>query len=165
MSFIGNKGRNGNKSGKWFFQYTFEELRKLFKISDDCYSDKKYGNRNFFLKIIKEPIDELNLLSNEIKIDIVKILQGRKTVGVRFECTDISKKLKIKKTDSFEQKQEKQEINEDWEKEALWKKMQKTHPDIWQKYFDEEKSKGLFVFDQVAANTVYERMISEGYSL
>lgn len=165
MSFIGNKGRNGNEYGKWFFQYSFDELRKLFKVPDDCYSDKKYGNRNFFLKIVKEPISELNLLSDEIRIDIVKILQGRKTVGVKFECTDISKKMKINKTDSFVEKKEKEEFNEDLEMLKNFEAMKEKYPDVFEKYFeDEKKNTPLFFIPEIAMKKVYEKMISEGFS-
>ena len=165
MSYKGNMGRFGNESKKWFFQYTFEELRNLFQISKDLYTHPKYGNRNFFLKVVKEPIDELNHLNNDFKIEIEKILQGRKAVGAKFICSKLLDSLKIEKTDSLAEKQEKQVINEDWAKEALWEKMQKAHPRIWKKYFDEEKNKDLFVFDPVAKNSVYERMLSEGYKI
>lgn len=163
ISMIGNKGRKGNSSGKWFFQYSIEELRALFQIPKESYSDKRCGTSNFINKVVREPLEELNNINNDFKIEFKKIIENRKTVGFRFECKETSKKIKIAKTDSPEVKQEKQEINEDWAKEPLWAKMQEMYPEVWTEYFEQEKHNGFFVFDEVAKNATYERMISEGY--
>lgn len=108
LAQMGNKSRNGNEQGKWFFERSVDELKTLFVLHG------KYGNRmdNFITKVIENPITELNSKNKDFQIEVVKIKEGRRTVGFRFVCTDLNKKLwKIAKTDSYEDKQTKIEIN------------------------------------------------------
>lgn len=161
-SYMGNKGKNGNKKGCWFFEYDVQTLKQILGIKKNAYESRM---NNFIAWVIKKPLDELNKINNDFKIEFKKILENRKTVGFRFECTELSKQLKITKTDSPEEKQEKLEINEDWAKEPLWARMQEKYPEVWAEYFDQEKHSGFFVFDEVAKNATYERMLSEGFEI
>lgn len=87
VSYMGNKGRNGNPRGTWFFEYDVGSLRRTLSIPPESYS----GRMNAFInRVVKQPIDELNRLNFEFEIAYEKILQGRKTVGFRFTCTERS---------------------------------------------------------------------------
>lgn len=107
LSFSGFEGKNGNKPTEWFFSYSVDDLRQLFQIKDDEYSGRM---TNFVTKVVKNPLEELNEKTN-ILVEFEKIKNGKTIVGFRFHCKRKVKKLKIEKTDSFEIKQEKAEIN------------------------------------------------------
>jgi len=144
LSWVGMKGRNGNKKGKWFFQMTPEEIRETFKIDEDSYTGK-FGMSNFTKKVITIPIDEVNEVNKEFNISVTKILRGRTTVAFRFDCTETpkeSKKLAIAKNDEKENKELKREINNEQEKIA---ELKEKHLDYWQKIYDFEiKQASLF---------------------
>ena len=161
LSKQGFSGKSGNKEKSWWFELEIGLLKAYLGVSTQDYARV----RDFQLRCLTQPINEINKANIGIEISYSSIKIKKKIVAFRFDCKELSQKLKIEKTDSLAEKQEKQVINEDWAKEALWEKMQKAHPRIWKKYFDEEKSKSLFVFDPVAKNSVYERMLSEGYKI
>ena len=137
LSWIGMKGRNGNKKGTWFFQMTPEEIRHTFKISDEAYCGK-YGMTNFIKKVLNAPIAELNEVNKEFKIEVSKITRGRTTIAFRFDCMETekeAKKLVIKKSEGKSIRNEKREINEEQEKLA---KLKEKHGDRWQELFENE---------------------------
>jgi plasmid replication initiation protein len=144
LSWVGMKGRNGNKKGTWFFQMTPEEIRETFKIDEDSYTGR-FGMSNFTKKVITIPIDEVNEVNKEFNISVTKILRGRTTVAFRFDCTETlkeSKKLAIAKNDEKENKELKREINNEQEKIA---ELKEKHLDYWQKIYDFEiKQASLF---------------------
>jgi plasmid replication initiation protein len=85
VSYMGNKGKNGNGRGQWFFEYDVESLRRTLSIAPGTYK----GRMNAFInRVVKMPIDELNRLNFEFEIAFEKILSGRRTVGFRFTCTE-----------------------------------------------------------------------------
>lgn len=106
-SWQGQKGKSGNKKNEWWFKMSVEEIRKTFKISEDAYKGRM---NNFYQKVIKIPIDELNEICEEFQIEVSKVMRGRSVVGFHFECkekNEKSEKLKIAKNDSWEMKAEK----------------------------------------------------------
>lgn len=106
-SWQGQKGKSGNKKNEWWFKMSVEEIRKTFKISEDAYKGRM---NNFYQKVIKIPIDELNEVCDEFQIEVSKVMRGRSVVGFHFECKEKiekSEKLKIVKDDTWEMKAEK----------------------------------------------------------
>lgn len=90
---------------------TPEEIRTTFKIDDNAYS----GRMNNFIKyVIQNPLDELNSICSEFKIEVLRIKRGRNLVAFRFDCTEVKEeKKKIVKSDSKEVRQDKRQINEE----------------------------------------------------
>lgn len=87
VSYKGNKGRNGNRKGQWFFEYDVENLRRTLNIAEGKYA----GRMNAFIsRVVKMPIDELNRLNFDFSVSFEKIVQNRRTVGFRFMCTERS---------------------------------------------------------------------------
>lgn len=149
----------------WFFAFSIQQLRTLFQLNDNSY---KVTN-DFVKNIVKGPLDELNdkIPEYTFKVQICRKNNTKKgkIEGFIFWITENKTQLRITSADSKKDQKEKREINEDWAKESLWLRMQEKYPDIWLEYFNEEKHKSFFVFDEVAKNAVYERMISEGYKI
>ena len=122
VSFIGNKGKNGNKKGTWYFEYSIDELKNILGLKINSYPGRTNA---FLLNVVQKPIEELNKVNNEFEIAITKIKKGRNVIGIRFECSEkfeTKEKLKITKADSFEEKQEKQAIQSE---EEFFKKHEK----------------------------------------
>jgi len=73
----------------WYFTRTVDELRQLFQVDS-------YSNRldNFVRKVITEPIEELNAVNPDFRIDVVKIpdpTDKRKLSAIKFLCTHTAK--------------------------------------------------------------------------
>lgn len=134
LSWKGMKGRKGNAPGSWWFQMTPEEIRTTFKIDNNA-----YGGRmdNFIKKVIQKPLDELNSICSEFKIEVFKIKRGRNLVAFRFDCTEVKEEKKIVKSDSKAVRQEKRQANDD-EKERSYYKTK--YPDLYEKALEEAKS-------------------------
>ena len=137
LSWIGMKGRNGNKKGCWFFQMTPEEIRRTFKIADEAYKSRM---NNFVAYVISKPLEELNRVNKDFKVEVSKVMRGRNLVAFRFDCTETVKeaqKLKIAKTDGKKECSEKREINNEIE---IVSKLKAKYPERWQEVFDFEMS-------------------------
>lgn len=137
LSWKGMKGRKGNAPGTWWFQMTPEEIRTTFKIDD-----KAYGGRmdNFIKKVIQIPLDELNSVCTEFKVEVLKIKRGRNLVAFRFDCTELKEeKKKITASDDAVTRATKREINaEDDEIEYFKNK----YPTEFSEAYAEAKSQG-----------------------
>lgn len=145
LSWKGMKGRNGNKKNSWFFQMTPEEIRHTFKISDEAYKGRL---DNFTKYVITKPLEELNGLNNDFKIEVSRIVRGRNLVAFRFDCTETekeAKKLVIKKSEGKAIRNEKREINNEQEKIA---KLKEKHGDRWQEIFEIEMQKPCLFSDE-----------------
>jgi len=73
----------------WFFTRTVDELRQTFRV--DSYSERL---NNFVRKVITEPIEELNAVNPDFRIDVVKIpdpTDKRKLSAIKFLCTHTAK--------------------------------------------------------------------------
>lgn len=138
LSWKGMKGRKGNAPGTWWFQMTPDEIRTTFKIDDKAYS----GRMNNFIKyVIQNPLDELNSICNEFKIEVLRIKRGRNLVAFRFDCTELKEEKKIVKTDSKEVRQAKREINEEHDELSYFKN---KYPEDFAKALAEAKSQQSF---------------------
>lgn len=85
VSYKGNKGRNGNMRGQWYFEYAVEDLRRTLGVAPGKYT----GRMNAFIsRVVKMPIDELNRLNFDFSISFEKVVRNRRTVGFRFTCTE-----------------------------------------------------------------------------
>lgn len=145
LSWIGMKGRNGNRKGTWFFQMSPEEIRHTFKIPDEAYKGR---NDNFIKKVIDIPLKELNELNKDFKIEVSRITRGRNLVAFRFDCTETekeAKKLVIKKSEGKAIRDEKREINNEQEKLA---KLKEKHADRWQEIFEYEMQQPCLFGDE-----------------
>lgn len=141
LSWKGMKGRKGNEPGTWWFQMTPEEIRTTFKIDDNLYRGKD-GLNNFIKKVIQIPLNELNSICTDFKIEALKIKRGRNLVAFRFDCTELKKeKKKIVKTDSKEVRQAKREINEEHDELDYFKN---KYPDDYARALAEAKSQQTF---------------------
>ncbi len=87
ISYKGFKGKNGNVKNSWYFEYTVEELRTLFDIKPDEYT--QIGPfRNI---VIDLPLKELNEKNLGIQIICTPIKKSRKIIGFHFDCIDAEK--------------------------------------------------------------------------
>lgn len=109
LSTIGYEGKAGNNKGEWFFEKSISELRTMFEIKENAYKGR---TNKFIFTVVKNPIDELNSKNKDFQIEVVKIREGRKTVGFRFICSRTTEPRKIHKNDTFEDRQAKAEMNE-----------------------------------------------------
>lgn len=157
MSYYGFKGKSYSEKQKavfkaenidiknsWWFAYTYQELRMLFKIADDEYSRKD----NFFKFVIENPIKEINTVQSRIKIKVLPMKRGREILGWVFVCTEKNEPLKISKSDTKKTKQEKKEINEEreiFEEETEFYK--KNYPELWTEKYEFVKSQNSLPFE------------------
>ncbi len=141
LSWKGMKGRKGNAPGNWWFQMTPEEIRTTFKIDDNLYRGKD-GIANFVKKVIQIPLNELNSICSDFKIEVLKIKRGRNLVAFRFDCTEFKKQQQqIFKSDNKELRQEKRQINEEYEEIEYFKN---KYPNDFVKALAEAKAQATF---------------------
>ena len=87
LSYKGFKGRRGNDRGTWFFEYSVEDLRRLFDIQDG-----EYQQMGPFRRIVVDlPVRELNERGLGMRIECKPVKRGRRIVGFRFDCEDTGK--------------------------------------------------------------------------
>lgn len=101
ISYKGFKGKNGNSKNSWFFEYSVEELRKLFDIQEG-----EYAQIGPFKNIVIElPLKELNEKNLGIQINCMPLKKGRKITGFHFDCIEASSaKLEEAKIPALENK-------------------------------------------------------------
>jgi len=100
VSYMGNKGKNGNKKGQWYFEYDIETLRRILGVEEDAYTGR---TDNLITWVVKQPVDELNKINTEFQITFEKIKHNRRIVGIHFICTETTN-LKIAKTKKIQPK-------------------------------------------------------------
>ncbi len=83
ISYKGFMGKKGNNVNKWYFDYTVEELRNLFALSEDSYT---HGGV-FKQKLVDLPIKELNSKDLGLTIEYTTIKTGKKITGYHFICS------------------------------------------------------------------------------
>ena len=91
LSYKGFKGKKGNVRNSWYFEYTVEDLRKLFDISDDEYPQMG----PFKNTVVELPLKELNERNLGIQIISTPVKKGRKIIGFHFDCIDSTKLAKV----------------------------------------------------------------------
>lgn len=109
LSWIGKKGKEGNKKGCWYFEYSVDELRKTFQLGENEYSGRM---TNFITKVVKNPLDEVNEKTN-LTVTFDKIKEGKNVVGFRFNCSEKATSFRITKDTDKSQIDEIKEINEE----------------------------------------------------
>lgn len=91
LSFKGFKGKKGNEKNSWFFEYSVEDLRKLFDIQDN-----EYTQIGPFRNIVVDlPLKELNERNLGIQIVCTPIKKSRKITGFHFDCIDSTHIAKV----------------------------------------------------------------------
>ena len=91
LSFKGFKGKKGNEKNSWFFEYSVEDLRKLFDIQDN-----EYTQIGPFRNIVVDlPLKELNERNLGIQIVCTPVKKGRKITGFHFDCIDSTHIAKV----------------------------------------------------------------------
>lgn len=85
-------GKDGNKPGCWWWDTDFDKLRHLMKVPSGSYSGRN-GTNAFKVKVIENPVKEINAADLGINIETLYTKRGRSIVGVRFNC-----KLTARKT-------------------------------------------------------------------
>lgn len=91
LSFKGFKGKKGNEKNSWFFEYSVEDLRKLFDIQDN-----EYNQIGPFRNIVVDlPLKELNERNLGIQIVCTPVKKGRKITGFHFDCIDSTHIAKV----------------------------------------------------------------------
>lgn len=93
LSFKGFKGKKGNEKNTWYFDYSVEDLRKLFDIQDNEYAQMG----PFKNTVVELPIQELNERNLGIQIIVTPVKKSRKIVGFHFDCLDATKINRIDK--------------------------------------------------------------------
>ena len=115
LSYKGFKGKKGNVKNSWFFEYSVEELRKLFDIQDNEY--QKIGP--FKNIVIDLPLKELNEKNLGIQIVCVPIKKGRKIIGFHFDCIDATKISKLQDMSNLALESKSRDDNESNDSEAM----------------------------------------------
>ena len=121
MSYFGFKGEckdisqwakdNGvDKENSWFFAYSVNQLRALFRIREDEYAD----TRNLKKKVVMSPVEEINKKIPSISIKVETVYQRRKIQGFIFWVTENSADRKShRKNEGAREKQEVEAVNRD----------------------------------------------------
>lgn len=139
----------------WWFAYTYQELRLLFKIDDNEYAGKQ-GKRMFKIRVIDTPISEINEIQNRIKIQVFPQKIGREIVGWIFVCTEKAEQLKISKNDTKQIKDEKRTINSEQEEMA---QLKAKYPQEWQEVYEQElKNPSLFGGEVTAEAITFQKL-------
>lgn len=115
LSYKGFKGKKGNVKNSWFFEYSVEELRKLFDIQDNEY--QKIGP--FKNIVIDLPLKELNEKNLGIQIVCVPIKKGRKIIGFHFDCIDATKISKLQDMSNLALESKSRDDNESNNSESM----------------------------------------------
>jgi plasmid replication initiation protein len=92
LSFAYLKGKQGNKDGAWYFQWTIEDLRQILGVPADAYKETHL----FKQKVIDAPIKEINNAGLGLAINIERVKQGRFLVALRFDCEQVPRQLTAK---------------------------------------------------------------------
>lgn len=147
LSFKGFKGKKGNEKNSWFFEYSVEDLRKLFDIQDN-----EYTQIGPFRNIVVDlPLKELNERNLGIQIVCTPIKKGRKITGFHFDCIDSTHIAKVNENnyvyieDSNKNNKNSSAPEEDSQLMAL--KIISQNPERYAEILKEEKSNpNLFGF-------------------
>lgn len=117
MSFYGFKGQVKNRPHTWFFSYSLEQLKALFRIEKDEYT----RTSNLVNRVVNEPIAEINEKLPQYHFEVEKVYKGKKLDGFVFWVTEKNQKLKIAKTDNPDIQEDKRIINAEREEVEKFK--------------------------------------------
>jgi hypothetical protein len=120
LSYAGFAGKDGNRPGEWYFDKTLDDLRILFGIGS-----KKYkATRDFRVKVIDNPIAEINGARLGLRIEPQYIRRGKWLLGARFACRFARRGDPVEVTPATETEQENS-------------RLEAAFPEEFQKYFQE----------------------------
>lgn len=92
-------GKDGNAPGAWWWDTDFDSLRRLMKVPVGTYSGRN-GTNAFKVKVIENPVKEINAADLGLFISTEYKKRGRSIVGIRFHCRLTSKAKPIGKVPS-----------------------------------------------------------------
>ncbi len=87
FELVMSRKEQADKYGRWYYQITLEELRKIFAVAPHKY--KRTGD--FRTYIIDRPISEINNADLGIRIDLEYIRKRRSLIGVRANCRTVKR--------------------------------------------------------------------------
>jgi hypothetical protein len=120
LSYAGFAGKDGNSPGEWYFDKTLADIRILFGIDS-----KKYTlTKNFRVKVIDNPIAEINAARIGLRIEPQYIRRGKRLLGARFVCRFARHGETVQVTPATETEQEND-------------RLEAAFPEEFQKYFQE----------------------------
>lgn len=183
MSFKGFKGKFKKPNDEWFkeniknakntwvYGYSIEQLKILFNLGDKYKGD----NKNFLIKVIEQPFEELSkkIDSFDFKYQIVRKNDrpNGKIEGFLFWITE--KKSESKKIEKTQESVayspfaslEAQKRDLENEVKPIFD-LQAKYPEEFEKRLNEEKSKkNPFAFEIVLKKNVYDSMIADGFNI
>jgi plasmid replication initiation protein len=83
-SYSSLAGKDGNKNGAWYFEYSVSDLRLILSVPDDAYPQ----TGNFRRFVIEKPVKEINEAGIGVTITTEGIKQGRNLKSIRFNCEE-----------------------------------------------------------------------------
>lgn len=147
LSFKGFKGKKGNEKNSWFFEYSVEDLRKLFDIQDN-----EYTQIGPFRNIVVDlPLKELNERNLGIQIVCTPIKKGRKITGFHFDCIDSAHIARINENNYVyiedSHKKSSNSSNQEEDSQLMALKIISQNPERYAEILKEEKANpNLFGF-------------------
>jgi plasmid replication initiation protein len=158
MSYHGFAGKDGNSKNTWYFEKTLTELRKLFRIEKNKYKI----THDFRLRIIENPIKELNEAEIGLKITPKYIRERKFLVGVKFICKFVGEKPKKGAQKAIEaQEMPVSDKREDISPKEI-EELREKHPAEWQQFYDEARQERIAFQEKVGMGIpLNEKMIEE----
>lgn len=127
MSFEGYAGKDGNKPGEWWCEFTVDELRDMLAMGPNDYKSNTILRRN----VVDASVEEINDAIDRIRVEAETIKpRGKDIYGFRFRVIKIDKR-QPKKTNP-KPATESEATARDWEE---------ANPLIFRIKFDEELAK------------------------
>jgi hypothetical protein len=135
MSYSFLAGKGGNKPDEWWFPengYTIDDLRQLFMIDEIKYRQP----RDFRIKVIDNPINEINEANIGIHIDPEYTIGHRRQItNIRFNCRKTNPNTPRNVTPKATEK----EISA-----AVDAQLKELYPEEWQAAYTNEAETGDF---------------------
>ena len=175
LSYRGFEGKGENAPKTWYFEYSLDEIKTMFKV--DGYNYQK-GTNAFIDYVVKKPLAELNKHNADFTITAEKQvdpIDRRRAVGFKFTCKVCGagrSKKKILAADSSTQKLIKRVENERIEAENDFteiEKMKALYTADFAARLDEKQEqealKPVKTMIAILEKEVYSEMLAAGYGL
>jgi plasmid replication initiation protein len=171
LSYRGFAGKGENAPKTWYFEYSLDDIRNMFKVDTNAYENR---NNAFIIKVITQPLAELNKHNADFTITAEKQvdpIDRRRAVGFKFTCKMCGagrSKKKLLATDTSTQKLIKRVENERIEAENDFEpieKMKMLFPDEFKQRLQARRAGNPLEIERLAENEVYTEMLAAGYGL
>jgi plasmid replication initiation protein len=140
VSYSSLAGKDGNKSGQWYFERDIPELRHILGVPEGAYSQ----TRDFRKKVIEGPIKDINEAGIGLEINTEGIKQGRETKKIRFNCTKASRTVTA--ADGKKSELADIELKSDTQKEAKeLEHLKELYPEEFAVLYEEALTKHTFI--------------------